>query len=379
MPLTIQQDGSVVGGQPNNVVAQWWNDYHDLLTGVMTDQDVTLATDLILKPLGTMPGSFTAAAQAGSALGIGQYLYAFTYVKQGQSGESQLGSGVNVTTTSGNQDVGISAIPIGPAGTIARNLYRTKVGGSTLYYVAQIANNTATTYVDSTPDSSLTTAAPVANTFGGTLTIKDFTGAMSGQIDSSGRYRSFASASLGDAFSWSGAAGSNVLSILGIYPSDAGGKHWQILYNGGDGHFQVQQATDGIDALDIDTTGAVYAHTDLHAGNNVYANSSFINNVQGNAGNWLTILDAPVSGNPTVNKEWRLVYDGSTGNLLFYNVTNGKLPLFLNGSNNYAYGLDGGILAQIRSAGGGASGVTIWVGTTDPGASAAEGDVWIKA
>lgn len=30
------------------------------------------------------------------------------------------------------------------------------------------------------------------------------------------------------------------------------------------------------------------------------------------------------------------------------------------------------------SAGGGAAGVKIWVGTTDPGASAAEGDIWVK-
>lgn len=30
------------------------------------------------------------------------------------------------------------------------------------------------------------------------------------------------------------------------------------------------------------------------------------------------------------------------------------------------------------SAGGGAAGIKIWVGTTDPGASAAEGDVWVK-
>ncbi|MGK2852243.1 MAG: hypothetical protein ACSLFN_15230 [Candidatus Limnocylindrales bacterium] len=30
------------------------------------------------------------------------------------------------------------------------------------------------------------------------------------------------------------------------------------------------------------------------------------------------------------------------------------------------------------SAGGGAAGVKVWVGTTDPGGSAAEGDVWVK-
>ena len=30
------------------------------------------------------------------------------------------------------------------------------------------------------------------------------------------------------------------------------------------------------------------------------------------------------------------------------------------------------------SAGGGAAGVKVWVGTTDPGGSAAEGDIWVK-
>ena len=30
------------------------------------------------------------------------------------------------------------------------------------------------------------------------------------------------------------------------------------------------------------------------------------------------------------------------------------------------------------SAGGGAAGVKVWVGTTDPGASAVEGDIWVK-
>lgn len=34
---------------------------------------------------------------------------------------------------------------------------------------------------------------------------------------------------------------------------------------------------------------------------------------------------------------------------------------------------------NINSNGGGSAGTTIWVGTTDPGGSAAEGDIWIKA
>lgn len=38
---------------------------------------------------------------------------------------------------------------------------------------------------------------------------------------------------------------------------------------------------------------------------------------------------------------------------------------------------NGQTVATIRSAGGGAAGVTVWVGTTDPAGAAAEGDVWL--
>lgn len=46
MPLTVRQNGTTVGGQPNNATASWWNDYYDLLTGAMTDQPVTLGNTL---------------------------------------------------------------------------------------------------------------------------------------------------------------------------------------------------------------------------------------------------------------------------------------------------------------------------------------------
>src|SRR6185312_1230395 len=41
--------------------------------------------------------------------------------------------------------------------------------------------------------------------------------------------------------------------------------------------------------------------------------------------------------------------------------------------------VNSGNVAGIRSAGGGAAGITIWVGTTDPAGSAGEGDIWISA
>ena len=215
MPLTIQQDGSVVGGQPNTVVATWWNDYHDLLTGAMTDQDVTLHTDLILGPLGANPAAPTATAQAGAGLGIGSYTYAVTFVKQGQSGESLTGTTVNVTTTSGNQAVGLSAIPTGPTGTVARNIYRSKVGGGALFFVAQLANNTATTYADTTSDASLTVGAPGNNNFGGRLILKNGAGVVMSYLLEDG------SLSVGNSISFGPAVSGSQAQLIYYTPNDA--------------------------------------------------------------------------------------------------------------------------------------------------------------
>src|SRR5438067_7700820 len=112
----------------------------------------------------TPPGAgMAASAVSGSGLGIGAYQYAVTLLSQG--GETTPSPVASVTTTSGNQKVNLSAIPLGPAQpnnpgiatntVIGRNLYRSMVGGSTLYLVATIGDNTTTTYTDTTADSSL--------------------------------------------------------------------------------------------------------------------------------------------------------------------------------------------------------------------------------
>jgi hypothetical protein len=62
----------------------------------------------------------------------------------------------------------LADIPKGPAGTVARRIYRTKNMGdggtadaqSEYYFVAQMSNNTETVYTDSTPDQFLVTLAP---------------------------------------------------------------------------------------------------------------------------------------------------------------------------------------------------------------------------
>jgi hypothetical protein len=61
------------------------------------------------------------------------------------------------------QTVPLSGIPIGPANVTARKIYR-ESGGAGYRLVTTIANNTATTYADTTANAALGAAAPVVNT-----------------------------------------------------------------------------------------------------------------------------------------------------------------------------------------------------------------------
>jgi hypothetical protein len=64
------------------------------------------------------------------------------------------------------QQTALTGIAIGPTGTTSRKVYRTVAGGSQLKLVTTIANNTATTYTDSTADGSLGANAPTGDTSG---------------------------------------------------------------------------------------------------------------------------------------------------------------------------------------------------------------------
>ena len=137
----------------------------------------------ILYPLQAYGSQFTppttsmiATPGAGAGLSIGSYSYAVTFLSQ--AGETPPSPLVTTTTTSGNQNVILSSIPTGPATTllpgtatntvIGRNVYRTLVGGSTLFLLATLQNNTATSYSDSLPDTFLTgkPQPPTVNTSG---------------------------------------------------------------------------------------------------------------------------------------------------------------------------------------------------------------------
>ena len=119
-----------------------------------------IAADAPLTP----PGAPTLALAAGTELGIGLYQYAITFVTA--NGETTPGAQAEITTTASNQRVDLSSIAIGPAGTTARRIYRSAVGGGQKKLVTTIANNTETTYQDAVPDGSLGADAPTLNTSG---------------------------------------------------------------------------------------------------------------------------------------------------------------------------------------------------------------------
>ncbi len=118
----------------------------------------------------------TGSLAGGSNLGIGTYKYGVTFLSQG--GETPISPLVSVTTTSGNQQVNLASIPLGPPApsvpqiatntVIGRNLYRTQNNGTSLTLLATIPDNTTTTYSDSIADALIVNnpAPPAYNTSG---------------------------------------------------------------------------------------------------------------------------------------------------------------------------------------------------------------------
>lgn len=105
------------------------------------------------------PGPATLALDANPGSLTGAYSYQITFVTA--AGETAAGA-PSATINPANQGVDLTQIPTGTPGVvIARNLYRTKAGGNTYQFLATLADNTATTYTDNTPDTSLGALAPM--------------------------------------------------------------------------------------------------------------------------------------------------------------------------------------------------------------------------
>jgi len=114
------------------------------------------------------PGAATAALAGLGAGNVnnGTHSYKITFVTAGGETDAGAVSGT-VTTTAGDGQVALSAIPTGSVFVTSRKVYRTAAGNAVTgpwLLLATIANNTTTTYADNTADASLTTAIPTVNT-----------------------------------------------------------------------------------------------------------------------------------------------------------------------------------------------------------------------
>ena len=107
------------------------------------------------------PGAPTVAIVAGGSLN-GTYRYAVTFLSSG--GETTGGSEAIITAA--NNSVQLSDIPLGPTGTLARNIYRTTLGGTpgSERLLTYVGDNSTTTYTDNSLDTALGAVIPMNNT-----------------------------------------------------------------------------------------------------------------------------------------------------------------------------------------------------------------------
>lgn len=100
-------------------------------------------------------GPASAAQQAGGNIANGTYYYAVTALTP--TGETIAGQVASVTVSGGPKAVALSTIPTGPAGTTARNIYRTKSGGlpPNFFFVGTLFDNATTTFTDTLADAAL--------------------------------------------------------------------------------------------------------------------------------------------------------------------------------------------------------------------------------
>lgn len=110
-----------------------------------------------------IPGAPTAAINVAAGNLNGLYEYMVTFLNTaGETTPSAISNAVSPV----NQQINLTAIPLGGPGTTQRSLYRRLNGTGNFRLVATIPNNTATTFTDNATDAVMNTGAlaPTADT-----------------------------------------------------------------------------------------------------------------------------------------------------------------------------------------------------------------------
>jgi hypothetical protein len=119
----------------------------------------------------------------------------------------------------------------------------------------------------------------------------------------------------------------------------------------------------------IDGSGNFKASGAATVSGAIISNNWIQNNPLGNGGNWMWMYRSTVTSGATVNKDWVQVYDGSSGNIYFYDNTD---------SLTAWAALPTGVLEIGTSRNGSPQLVPIYTGTSTP-SSPPTGSIWIKA
>jgi len=125
-------------------------------------------TDPTTPTLITAPSTAPTAVAGAAGNPNGVYRYAVTFVNGTTQnlGETGAGTSETGTTTLTSQQGSLTSVPVGPAGTTKRNIYRTLAAGGvgTEKFVGTIADNSTTTFTDNIADGSLGANIPTVNT-----------------------------------------------------------------------------------------------------------------------------------------------------------------------------------------------------------------------
>lgn len=173
MGVPVRTDYRLVGTIPDNTEVYFWDSTTDGGLGSENPPATTTATfrtvpltGIPLGPAGTT-GRRIYRRKADALYYLVDTIPNNTAMTYSDTkADADLGGSTLAVSTAEGRHVALSGIPIGSSSVTSRKLYRTTAGGAQLKLVTTIADNTTTTYTDSAMDGSLGANVPTSDASG---------------------------------------------------------------------------------------------------------------------------------------------------------------------------------------------------------------------
>lgn len=135
----------------------YFENFYDKCYIVNGEDDMVKYDGDLVSTVGITPPSAAPTGVAGGAdgsLGTGDYVYAYTYVdKDGY--ESNASASSAAVTVGAGEKVTLTIANSPDPKVVAKNIYRSQIDDTVLYYEGQVADNTTTTFTSSIADTAL--------------------------------------------------------------------------------------------------------------------------------------------------------------------------------------------------------------------------------